>query len=75
MTGSTNGWTEHKRLIEHRLQGLEADMIDQQKRTNQHEVELALLKLKASALGAATGTAAAIILQVVAYLLSLIAKS
>jgi hypothetical protein len=75
MTGSTNGWGEHKRLVEHRLGDLEVDMEEQKKRTNQHEVDLALLNLKASAWGAAMGTAATILVQLAIYLLSLITKS
>jgi ribulose 1,5-bisphosphate carboxylase large subunit-like protein len=72
---ATNGWGEHKRLVEHRINALEEEMADQKKRANEHDVSIALLNLKASGWGAIAGFIISILTQGLVYLISLIPQN
>ncbi len=51
-----NGWTQYQKLVLSKLDGHEMDMHSVEKRLRNIELELAMLKVKASAFGVLGGT-------------------
>jgi hypothetical protein len=67
---STNGWTENKKLVLHRLEEVEHDVRNMEKRVTRLQQDMAVHKAQSRMYAGAVGAIAGLIPAVITFMLS-----